>query len=92
MAPNSDTFLLDEHDPTNPIIWYAQTDGSGYLTVTPFDLIPHQEKPQIDINNLAERITKMEENYAELVSMVAAKSVKKQSKPTSTTTTAITVD
>jgi len=39
MAPNSDALVLDE---TAPMIWYAQTDGTGYLTVTPFDISPHQ--------------------------------------------------
>ena len=43
MSPNSSMLVLDE---TAPIIWYAQTDGAGYLTVTPFDITPHQVQPQ----------------------------------------------
>ena len=38
MAPNSKAALIDE---TAPIIWLAQTDGTGYLTVTPYDIVPH---------------------------------------------------
>ncbi len=43
MGPNSSALLLDK---TAPIVWYAQTDGTGYLTVTPFDIVPHQDKRQ----------------------------------------------
>ena len=39
MGPNSNALLLDN---TAAIVWYAQTDGTGYLTVTPFDITPHQ--------------------------------------------------
>lgn len=58
MAPNSQALLLDE---TAAIVWHAQTDGTGYLTVTPYDIIPHQQVAPIDINNLAARVTQLEE-------------------------------
>jgi len=58
MAPNSQALLLDE---TAPIIWHAQTDGTGYLTLTPYDIMPHQQVPPVDINNLAARVTQLEE-------------------------------
>lgn len=58
MAPNSSTFLLDN---TAPIVWLAQTDGAGYLTVTPYDVTPHQASQPVDINNLAQRLTNLEE-------------------------------
>lgn len=61
MAPNSSILLLDE---TASIVWFAQTDGAGYLTVTPFDVTPHKSQPQIDLNNLSDRITKLEEEFA----------------------------
>ena len=70
MAPNSSVLLLDE---TQPIVWYAQTDGGGFLTVTPFDVAPHQQTPPIDINNLAERISKLEEYYVQQSNSVATK-------------------
>lgn len=58
MAPNSQALLLDE---TAPIIWHAQTDGTGYLTLTPYDIMPHQQVPPVDINNLAARVAQLEE-------------------------------
>lgn len=58
MAPNSATLLLDE---TAPIVWLVQTDGSGLLTPTPFDIVVHQKPPEVDINNLAMRVTQLEE-------------------------------
>ena len=58
MAPNSQALLLDE---TAPIIWLAQTDGTGYLTVAPYDITPHQQAQPIDINNLAARVAQLEE-------------------------------
>lgn len=58
MAPNSQALLLDE---TAAIVWHAQTDGTGYLTVTPYDIMPHQQIPPVDINNLAARVAQLEE-------------------------------
>lgn len=58
MAPNSTALLLDE---TAPIVWLAQTDGTGYLTVTPYDITPHYQSPQVDLNNLAARVSQLEE-------------------------------
>lgn len=61
MAPNSSTLILDE---TAPIVWYAQTDGTGYLTVTPFDITPHQVQPQVNLNDLVNRVSKLQEAIA----------------------------
>lgn len=58
MAPNSQALLLDE---TAPIVWHAQTDGTGYLTVVPYDITPHQQVPPVDVNNLAQRVAQLEE-------------------------------
>ena len=58
MAPNSSALLADE---TAAIVWFVQTDGAGYLTATPYDITPHQVAPPIDLNNLAERVTQLEE-------------------------------
>ena len=62
MAPYSKAVLVDE---TAPIVWFAQTDGAGYLTVTPYDIVLHQSQPPVDINDLAERLKKLEENYVQ---------------------------
>ena len=61
MAPNSSALVLDE---TAPIVWYAQTDGTGYLTVTPFDITPHQAQPQVNLNDLVNRVSKLQEAIA----------------------------
>lgn len=57
MLPNSEALLLDT---TQPIIWLAQTDGAGYLSVTPFDIKQHEELPPVDIRNLEQRLTRLE--------------------------------
>lgn len=58
MQPNSSILLLDE---SAPIVWLAQTDGAGYKTVTPYKIEPYQPAPEPDYNDLAQRITKLEE-------------------------------
>lgn len=58
MAPNSSTLLLDE---SAPIVWFVQTDGAGYKTLSPYDVSPHQDTPAPDVKSLEERITKIEE-------------------------------
>lgn len=75
MAPNSATLLLDE---TAPIVWLVQTDGSGLLTPTPFDIVVHQQPPQIDINNLAARVAQLEERLNDQSNTFTTKQSKKQ--------------
>lgn len=61
MPANSDTVLLDMNE---PIAWFVMTDGAGYKTVTPYDLIPHKEVTQQDtLKSMEERITKLEEAF-----------------------------
>lgn len=75
MAPNSAALLLDE---TAPIVWLVQTDGSGLLTPTPFDIFVHQQQPQIDINNLAARVAQLEERLNDQSNTISNKQSKKQ--------------
>lgn len=59
LAPNSDTLLLDTSD---AIIWFVQTDGAGYKTITPYDITPHKEiKEEDKFKSLEDRISKLEE-------------------------------
>ena len=58
MAPNSKVLLLDED---NPLVWFVQTDGAGYKTITPYTITPYQPAPPIDINSLNQRLTALEE-------------------------------
>lgn len=74
MAPNSSTLLLDT---TGSIIWFAQTDGAGYLTVTPYDFKPHEEVPPININDIDARLKKLEEYYVQQSNTATTKSSKK---------------
>lgn len=89
MAPNSSALLLDE---TAPIVWFAQTDGAGYLQVTPFDITPHQAQQPVDLNDLMTRVQRLEEQYVQQSNSVAnAKSRKQQqqratNEPANTTT------
>ena len=64
MAPNSNYFLIDSSTPN--LLWLVQTDGAGYLTATPWDVLPHQFQPPVDINNLEQRIKNLEEMYASI--------------------------
>lgn len=58
LGPNSSVLLLDE---TAPLVWLKTTDGAGYPTLTPYNITPYQPKPVIDVENLAERIKKLED-------------------------------
>ena len=85
MGPNSSVLLLDE---TANIVWLAQTDGAGYKTATPFDIVPHQEAPQVDIKAIDSRIQSIEaelkemrDRYAKLASASAPKQQRGESKP-----------
>ena len=62
MGPNCSALLLDD---TDPIVWLVQTDGAGYKTVSPFSIAPYQPAPPVDVNSLAERITRLEEKVNE---------------------------
>ena len=58
MGPNSEIYLPDADE---DIIWWIRTDANGNKNVVPFDVIPHKKKETADINDLAERLTAVEE-------------------------------
>ena len=58
MAPNSKVLLLDEN---NPIVWFVQTDGAGYKTVTPYSITPFQPEQPVDLHSLEQRLSALEE-------------------------------
>ena len=78
MAPNSRAILADE---TAPMIWFAHTDSGGYLTVEPYDIYPHKTQEQVNINDLAERVKRLEEQYVQQ----PTSKPKKQRQPAATT-------
>lgn len=57
LAPNSSVLLLDE---TAPIVWLKTTDGAGYPSIKPFEITPYQPKPQVGLNELEQRIQRIE--------------------------------
>ncbi len=71
MGPNSSILLLDE---TDNIVWLAQTDGAGYKTVTPFDIVPHKEEQKVDMASVINRIEALELSINELKEVQNAKS------------------
>ncbi len=75
MAPNSRTILVDE---TAPLIWFAQTDSGGYLTVEPYDIVPHHEAPPVDVNSLEERVRRLEEYYVQQSNTTKSKKQRQQ--------------
>ena len=58
LAPNSSALLLDE---SAPLVWLVQTDGAGYKTAVPYTIAPYQSHPSPDLNDLEERIKRLEE-------------------------------
>ena len=58
LPPNSSALLLDD---TAPIVWLKTTDGAGYPTLTPYDIIPHQTPAPVDASSLEARIKKLED-------------------------------
>lgn len=58
MGPNSEIYLPDADD---DIIWWIRTDINGNKNVIPFDVTPHEKKPQVDMNDLAARLAAVEE-------------------------------
>ena len=60
MPPNSSKLMLDENE---PIVWFAQTDGAGYKTVTPYRIVPIEQEPAPDYKSLEDRVRRLEERY-----------------------------
>ena len=48
-------------DADRDIIWWIRVDQNGNKYVKPFDVTPHEEKPQVDTNDLAARLAAVEE-------------------------------
>lgn len=67
MSPNSSVLIADE---TQPIIWKCVSDGLGNVSAEAWDITPHKDEAQkeqenmlITINQLNERLTRLEANY-----------------------------
>lgn len=58
MGPNSSALLLDA---SGTMIWAVTTDGAGYKTVMPYDIIPHKSQEKLTYEGLENRIKRLEE-------------------------------
>lgn len=58
MGPNSSALLLDAG---GTMIWAVTTDGAGYKTVMPYDIVPHKSQAAISYESLENRIKRLEE-------------------------------
>ena len=58
MGPNSSALLLDG---SGTMIWAVTTDGAGYKTVVPYDIIPHKSQEEKTYTTLESRIKRLED-------------------------------
>lgn len=61
LAPNSSVIVADKNA---PVIYMCVSDGVGNVTATAYDIMPHQDKPPVDVNGLENRIEKIEKFIA----------------------------
>ena len=57
MADNSSVLAMDD---TAPLVWLCQVDGAGERTKHAFDISPHPVTPEVSVQSLEERITRLE--------------------------------
>ena len=57
MGPNSSALLLDT---TAPIVWLVQTDGAGYKSKKPYDIVEHQPEPSPEMKTMDERFASID--------------------------------
>jgi hypothetical protein len=48
-------------DESAPLVWLVQADGAGYKTAVPYTIAPYQSQPAPDLNDLEDRIKRLEE-------------------------------
>ena len=58
MGANSSALLLDE---SGLMVWLVTSDGAGYKTVSPYDIVPHKNTPAPDYSDLENRIKRLED-------------------------------
>ena len=58
MGPYSSAMLLDE---SGTLVWMVTTDGAGYKTVAPYDILPHKAEAAPDFSDLESRVKKLED-------------------------------
>lgn len=58
IGANSSALLLDE---SGTMVWLVTSDGAGYKTIAPYDIVPHKEAPAPDFSDLESRVKKLED-------------------------------
>lgn len=64
LTPRSELLAIDISRTDALIGWYVKTDDAGYKSKTPYLLTPYKPQPTqdaVDISNIEERLTKLEE-------------------------------
>lgn len=84
LPPNSQVLLLDD---TAAVVWLKTTDGAGYPTLTPYNIVPAQTQEQKD----ASRFDQIERRITSLEAMINEKSNTRSSEPEQTVRTDSTV-
>ena len=77
LAPNSSLLAMDT---SAPIVWMCVSDGVGKVTSTPYDISIHQDKPEIDMNTVEQRLANIEQAISELEGKINDKSNVSRSK------------
>lgn len=62
LAPNSSLLAMDT---TAPIVWMCVSDGVGKVSATAYDITVHKDKPPIDVEDIEQRISRVEKIVAE---------------------------
>ena len=63
MAPNSSILVMDT---SAPIVWMCISDGVGKVSATPYDIKVHEDAPPVDVQNIEQRIKKLENIIARM--------------------------
>ena len=58
LGPYSSALLLDE---SGTLVWMVTTDGAGYKTIAPYDILPHKAEAVPDFSDLESRVKKLED-------------------------------
>lgn len=64
MSPNSSILIMDT---SAPIVWMCISDGIGKVTATPYDIIEHKDAPPVDMQNVEQRLTAVENFMNQLI-------------------------
>ena len=70
MSPNSSVLIMDT---SGDIVWLCVSEGVGRVTANPFDISPHTETPPIDMTDVLQRVTNLEQLVANMEGKINGK-------------------